>query len=104
MQREAKLKDYAKPLQSTLAEAGLQGALQAGAYKVLLQYVADVDGELDVLYAVLDQLKASECSNDCMSAPQRLNTCFQQERATIEEVHFQTTSCSACQHHITCRG
>ncbi|KAF6263998.1 DNA polymerase epsilon, subunit B [Scenedesmus sp. NREL 46B-D3] len=57
MQRPAK--DYAKGLQSTLAEAGLQGALQAGAFKVLLQYVADVQGELDVLYAVLEQLKAS---------------------------------------------
>jgi hypothetical protein len=60
MQRPAK--DYAKGLQSTLAEAGLQGSLQAGAFKVLLQYVADVGGELDVLYAVLEQLKASECS------------------------------------------
>jgi hypothetical protein len=66
MERTAK--DYAKPLQSKLAEAGLQGALQAGAYKVLLQYVADVGGELDVLYAVLDQLRASECSEQCMSA------------------------------------
>jgi hypothetical protein len=65
MERSAK--DYAKPLQCKLAEAGLQGALQAGAYKVLLQYVADIDGKLDVLYAVLDQLKASECSNHCMS-------------------------------------
>jgi hypothetical protein len=59
MQQTAR--DYVKGLQSTLAEAGLQGALQAGAFKVLLQYVADVQGELDVVYAVLEQLKASEC-------------------------------------------
>jgi hypothetical protein len=51
---------YLKGLQSTLAEAGLQGALQAGAFKTLLQYVIDIQGDVDVVHAILEQLKASE--------------------------------------------
>lgn len=51
---------YSKSLQQKLSEAGLQGALQADAFKALLQYVSEVQGDLDILYNILEQLKQSK--------------------------------------------
>jgi hypothetical protein len=51
---------YARALQLKLSEAGLQGVLQANAFQALLQYVTEVQGDLDVLYSIFDQLKRGE--------------------------------------------
>ena len=48
---------YAPALRRKLREAGLQGSLDAGAFKRLLKYVDEVDGSLDELYALIDALK-----------------------------------------------
>lgn len=52
--------DYSRPLQNMLAEAGMQGSVQAGAFKTLLEFVCDVQGDLGVLGTILEQLKSSE--------------------------------------------
>lgn len=51
---------YSRALQQKLSESGLQGSLQADAYKALLQYVSEVQGDLDILYNILEQLRQSE--------------------------------------------
>ena len=48
---------YVPALRRKLREAGLQGSLDAGAFKRLLKYVDEVDGSLDELYALIDALK-----------------------------------------------
>eukprot|EP00775_Hariotina_reticulata_P005084 gene5084-5325_t len=50
---------YARALQLKLSEAGLQGVLQADAFQALLQFVTEVQGDLDVLYSIFEQLKRS---------------------------------------------
>lgn len=50
---------YSRALQSKLSDAGLQGALQADAFRTLLQHVSEVQGDLDILYSILEQLKQS---------------------------------------------
>jgi hypothetical protein len=52
-------RQYAAALQLKLGEAGLSGALQADAFRTLLRYAEEVGGDLDVLYAVLDDVKRS---------------------------------------------
>jgi hypothetical protein len=53
--------DYGRSLRLQVTEAGLQGALQADAFKALLQFVCDVQGDRDVMTAILEQLKQGVC-------------------------------------------
>lgn len=51
---------YSKPLQRKLQEAGLQGCVDAAAFKRLLQYAEEVQGSLDKVHEILELLKSSE--------------------------------------------
>jgi hypothetical protein len=51
---------YGRPLQRKLQEAGLQGCVDAGGFKRLLQYAEDVHGSLDRVHEILQLLKSSE--------------------------------------------
>jgi hypothetical protein len=50
---------YSRPLQRKLQEAGLQGCVDAAAFKRLLQYAEDVQGSLDKVHQILAVLKTS---------------------------------------------
>ncbi|KAF8057260.1 DPB2 [Scenedesmus sp. PABB004] len=61
-------RDYGRPLQAKLGEAGLQGALQADAYRALLSLTAEVKGDLDVLQPLLERLRQSLDENGGVSS------------------------------------
>jgi len=58
---------YSRPLQRKLGEAGLQGCVDAGGFKRLLQYAEDVQGSLDKVHEILALLKSSESRLSCPS-------------------------------------
>jgi hypothetical protein len=49
--------DYGRSLRLQISEAGLQGTMQADAFKALLAYVTDVQGDRQVMCSILEQLK-----------------------------------------------
>jgi hypothetical protein len=51
---------FTRPLQRKLQEAGLQGCIDAAAFKRLLQYAEDVRGSLDKVHEILQLLKLSK--------------------------------------------
>ena len=48
---------YSKALRMQLGDAGLQGAIQADAFKLLLQHMTDEQADQQVMAMVLEQLK-----------------------------------------------
>lgn len=51
---------YSQALRKQLGDAGLQGAVQADAFKMLLQYMSDSQADTQVMALVLEQLKQGE--------------------------------------------
>lgn len=51
---------YSRSLRKQLADAGLQGALQADAFKLLLQYMAEEQADQQIMAIILEQLKEGE--------------------------------------------
>lgn len=49
--------NFGRSLRLQISEAGLQGALQADAFRLLSAFVADVQGDRQVMAAILEQLK-----------------------------------------------
>ncbi|GBF94898.1 hypothetical protein Rsub_08141 [Raphidocelis subcapitata] len=55
---------FTRPLQRKLQEAGLQGCVDAAAFKRLLQYAEDVRGSLDQVHEILQVLKSNMGDDD----------------------------------------
>lgn len=51
---------YSKALLKQLADAGLQGALQTDAFKLLLQYMTNEQADPQIMAVILEQLKQGE--------------------------------------------
>ena len=54
---ESNLAQYSRSLRKLLSDAGLQGALQADAFKLLLQYMAEEQADPQIIALLLEQLK-----------------------------------------------
>lgn len=57
---EVSAAQYSKALRKQLGDAGLQGSLQADAFKMLLQYMTDEQADQQVMSLILEQLKQGE--------------------------------------------
>lgn len=61
------VQQYSNTLRKLLSDAGLQGALQADAFKLLLQYMADEQADPQIMAMLLDQLKQGAQIISCTS-------------------------------------
>lgn len=66
---EVSAAQYSKALRKQLGDAGLQGALQADAFKLLLQYMTDEQADQQVMALILEQLKQGESLFNPYCAP-----------------------------------
>jgi hypothetical protein len=57
---QASAAQYSRSLRKQLADAGLQGALQADAFKMLLQYMTEAQADQQIMAIILEQLKECE--------------------------------------------
>jgi hypothetical protein len=53
---------YSKALRKQLGDAGLQGAMQADAFKMLLQYMTEEQADQQMMSMILEQLKQGQCA------------------------------------------
>lgn len=75
---------YSKALRKQLADAGLQGALQTDAFKLLLEYMTNEQADPQIMAMILEQLKQA-MEDDGMVSAGRVQAALRQQAGSTRE-------------------
>jgi len=93
---------YSKALRKQLADAGLQGALQTDAFKLLLEYMTNEQADPQIMAMILEQLKQGGLGlSSIVKGSSAACLCRLAEARLLPAVVQQLLCCSTSRSHGT---